>query len=96
MDTTQLKNGAEEGRRIVYAMTRILDKLMADYPVALYELIALCRDPEHELFGNASEVLRGWNLINDVRQVHDSIRNIVLSATEGEGFDLHLVSPVAT
>jgi len=73
-----------------------LTNLMRENPIAFYELVMKCRNPEHELFGNTGEVLSPLNLIQPNGHVHDGIRNIVLSATEGEELDMTLGSPVST
>jgi len=54
-----------------------------------------CRDETHKLFGNTGEVLKKLGLVQDDDGVHTSIRNVVLSAVEGEGLGLILDSPVA-
>jgi len=71
-----------------------LKALMASDPIAFFELSELCKDRSHKLFGNTGEKLSKLGLIQN-GTVHGSIRNIVLSAVEGEMLDMQLVSPIA-
>jgi hypothetical protein len=57
-------------------------------PVAFYELVQLCRDPEHKLFGNTGDKLKSLSLIQDNGQSHNSVREIVLKYTDGDGLDM--------
>jgi hypothetical protein len=93
MKTVILKNGAEEAEPLVNVTMMSLRKLMEEQPIAFYEFVELCKDSKHQLFGNASEVLNRLGLIHG-GAVHDSIRNIVLSATKGDGFEMELINPV--
>lgn len=63
--------------------------------IVLYELVACCRDRNHQPFGNAGEKLAALELRREDGTIHESIRNIVLSAASGEGLDLTLGSPLA-
>lgn len=93
METVTLKNGAEEPQILVAGTMLSLRTLHKDHPVALYELMMLCRQPDHELFGNARNILESFGLIEPNGQPHDSTRNIVLSAMEGDGFEARLTNP---
>jgi len=93
MKTLVLKNGSEEAEPLVKVTMMSLRNLMETNLIAFYELVCLCRDGKHQLFGNTGEVLGKFSLVSN-GQVHDSIRNIVLSAAEGEGLDMRLTNPV--
>ena len=95
MKMVQLKNGTEEALPLVAVMVMTLRRLYKDHAIAFYELHEICKDHTHKPFGNAGEILRGLRLLEPDGKVHGSIRNIVLSAVSGEGFDLTLGSPVA-
>jgi len=58
--------------------------------------VMLARDPKHVIFGNNGEELVRSGLLDSNHQMHDVIRNIVLSATEGDGVDMILRSPRAS
>ena len=91
----KLKNGSEEAEPLVRVTIMSLRMLMESDPIAFYELFELCKDRNHKMFGNAGEKLAKLGLVGAAGHVHDSIRNIVLSAVEGEGLDMCLVSPIA-
>ncbi|MBD3330043.1 hypothetical protein GF354_00765 [Candidatus Peregrinibacteria bacterium] len=96
MEAARLKNGSEEFKPLVQMTMASLSKLAETNPIAFYELVMKCREQGHELFGNTGEVLQSLALIQDERgTVHDSIRNVVLSAVEGDGLDMTLRSPFA-
>lgn len=93
METVKLKNGTEEVEVLVQTTMIALENVVNTNPIAAYELVELCKDASHKPFGNAGDILEDLSLVNN-GQVHTSIKNIVLSAFEGEGFDLHLTFPV--
>jgi hypothetical protein len=95
VDTTTLKTGAIVPSMMVPVTRMSLDHLLGSNPIAFYELVQLCRDNTHELFGNTRDTLRGLSLIESDGLPHDVVRQIVLSSVYGEGLGLWLTSPVA-
>lgn len=96
VQTVRLRNGAEEVKSLVSMILFTLKDMWSKGEVTtVYELAMLCRDPEHKLFGDTGDVLKKLSLVQPDGRVHDSIRNIVLSAVEGEGLDMRLQSPIA-
>ncbi len=98
-EVVTLKNGMQEVKQLVAVTTMSLRGLMAQKPIVFYELVQLCRNGDHRLFGRSGDDLKALSLVSqhgDQWHVHDSIRNIVLSASEGEGMDLKFVNPLAT
>lgn len=93
-ETVQLKNGAVEVKVFVASMMLILDRLVEEKPVAALDLVMKCRDPNYEFFSDNEEILRDRKLVEKHGTIHSSIRNIVLSAFEGDGFDIVLCSPI--
>lgn len=102
METVLLKNGVEEVKPLVAGTMLSLRTLLKDQPMAFYELVELCRDATHQIWGDLSEELEKVGLISlhtlesgsIVPIVHSSIRNIVISAVSGSGLDMALKSPV--
>jgi hypothetical protein len=41
-------------------------------------------------------VLRGYDLLDSSGQMHSTARDVILAATEADGFDVRLVSPYAS
>ena len=71
-----------------------LNMLMETNPIAAYELVQICKNPNHKMFGNTEEVLVDLSLLSE-DGVHSVIKNVVMSAFEGEGLDMCLTSPLA-
>jgi|688.fasta_scaffold817402_3 hypothetical protein len=93
MQTVTLKNGAEEALPLVTVTMMSLRTLMEQNPIVFYELVTKCRDSNHRFFGNTGDSLKQLGLVQAGEHIHDSVRNIVLSAVKGDGFDMSLGSP---
>ncbi len=93
-----LKNGAQEAQSLVEVIMLSLQHLIQDNPIVFYELVMKCRDRSHQFWGDTGKSLKELNLVGPGADdaIHESICNIVLSATEGDGLDMKLVSPIAT
>jgi hypothetical protein len=97
-ETVLLRTGIEEVKPLVKITMVILKRLYEEKPIVLYELAQLCRDRDHEPWGKCGDDLVERKLIQKTENgyhVHDSIRNIVLAAIDGEGVDMVLRSPLA-
>ncbi len=95
MEMVKLKNGSEELKSLVAVVMASIKKLN---PLAAYDLIMLCRDRDYRPWGEAGNILKSLCLVTqsgDQWHVHCSIRNIVLSAADGEGIHMSIGSPVA-
>jgi hypothetical protein len=64
-------------------------------PIAFYELACVCKDRSHQTFGDTGETLVTRGLLERSGQPHGLVRDVVLSAVSGEGFDMTLGSPLA-
>jgi hypothetical protein len=98
--TVMLRNGASEAEALVATTMMALERLLdGGQGIRFYELVTLCRDPDHVILGNSGEKLAELCLVDLVPgqapKVHDSIRNIVLSAVHGENASMALRSPLA-
>ena len=93
LETVRLKNGSEEVASLVSVTMMSLQHLMQDKPIVLYELVEVCRDRDHKPFGLTGQDLEDLGLMN-AGCVHDSIKNVVLSAVEGTGLEMTLGNPV--
>ena len=94
METIKLRNGAEEAKPLVAVTMMHLETLMNERPLALYDLVMRCRDTNYEFFGTNGDYLKSLNLVGQDGSIHGSIRNIILSAIDGDGIDMVLRSPV--
>lgn len=94
METVVLKNGATEAVGLVTVTMISLETLIKKNPMMLYELVEVCKDPTHKIWGDFGKELRDLALLEMNFQPHGSIKNIVLSAVEGEGVDMTIGNPV--
>jgi len=88
-----LKNGSQEFGPFVSATMLSLERLFDRTPIIGHELVMKCRDSNHHLFGDAASLLIARSLVSPDKTIHESIRNIVLSAVTGEDLDMILGSP---
>lgn len=95
MDVTKLKNGREEATVLVTVTMATLKHLMKTKPIVLFEFVSKCRDSAHELFGCSGADLKALSLIDEGGTPHNSVKNIVLSAIEGEGLEMTIGDPRA-
>lgn len=94
METVELRNGAVEATPLVTVAMMSLRHLMNEKPLALYDLVMVCRDSSYEWFGDNLQESQNLSLVQPDGKVHESIRNIVLAAVTGDGLDMRLESPV--
>ena len=93
METVVLKNGSQEVRTLVVVVMMSLEELIGKDSITFYELVMFCRDQSHKFFGSTQGTLERLGLLQN-GTVHDSVRNIVLSAVEGDGLEMCLRNPV--
>jgi hypothetical protein len=96
IEVVKLKNGAELQKSLVITISISIKQLFETRPIAAYELVMKCRNPNHRLFGQTGKDLQDAALLDSANRVHDAIRNVVLSGVIGEGFGMTWTSPVAT
>ena len=102
METVNLKNGSSEVKPLVAATMHSLNAVLEgsgdalNGMLAFYELVQKCKNPSHEIWSDAqSTLLMSLSLIDANGDVHSSIKNVVLSAAQGDGLELSLGSPYA-
>lgn len=93
-----LKNGTQESEiavRVVMISLRGLLRGDLLEMSALYDLIMLCRNQDHKFCDDRiKQLLASRSLLQSNGRVHDTIRNVVLSAATVDGFDIRLSDPV--
>lgn len=94
--TVRLRNGTEGTKQFVAVMMIALKGLMEKHPIALYDLHEMAKDSAHQPFGNSKQILSDLYLISDDNSIHESCRNVILSAMEGEGRNLRLTNPLSS
>ena len=101
MEFVKLKNGSEEPTLAVATIMLSLKHLMKPSEnvgniLAFCDLAMKCRNPDYQVSGQALDTLQRLGLLESDGGVHDITKNIVLSAAEGDGIDMKLVSPIAS
>ena len=96
MKVAILKNGSKEASSLVTVTMMNLRKLIESEPIAFFELVSMARDSTHKPFGNTNEVLQRFGLLDTNNCMHDSIKNIILSASTGGGLDMMLDNPIVS
>jgi len=96
MESVKLLNGSEEADVLVTVVMMSLKSLWNEGlagVLAVYDLHQLCQNPNYSAM--YIKHLNSLNLVSDDGSVHDSIRNVVMSAVQGEGLEMTLRSPIA-
>jgi len=90
----RLKNGSVERTSFVSATFISLKKLMRgmDSIKVLYDLVELCRN-NTPVVPATEKFLKDRSLLDSSGNLHSSVKNVVLSAVEGEGLGIKLVNP---
>lgn len=94
MESVMLKNGSEEAIVMVSTVNASISTLMQEKPMVFYELVMKCRDANHQFFGQAGQDLIDLALAQTDGSIHGSVKNIVLSGTEGDGLDMTWGNPI--
>ncbi len=94
MKAVELKNGTQEADVLVKTTMMLLGVIAEQQPMATLNLVMRCRDSDYKYWGNSEQILKDNGLITH-GVIHDSVRNVVLSAFEGEGLGIKLVNPLA-
>ncbi|HKX73335.1 MAG TPA: hypothetical protein VJM32_04945 [Candidatus Saccharimonadales bacterium] len=95
MEPQVVRTGESVPGLIVNVAMQCLDELLAADHVAFVELVRHCRDHNHALAREYLERIRAVArpLLLDTDRVHDLMRHVVISGTEGDGLDMRLVDP---
>ena len=94
-ETVTLKNGSDESQAVVMISLIALDMLMNRQFAAFSNLVMKCRGQKRNFTDENRKTLMEYGLISDDGSIKPFVRNIVLSAVTGEGFDLILGSPIS-
>ena len=89
----QLANGTFVPDVLVTTTMIVLRDLVDNDAISFYELAMKCRDASHPFWGSTEETLKKAALIEENGEIHDSIKNIVLSAVKGDELEMTLGSP---
>ena len=93
----KLKNGSDECVATIVVTQMIINSMFSEdylYPMAFWDLARKCQDSNYKIFEVNQKVLIDVGLMDSNKNIHQSIKNIVLSSIEGSGLDIHLVNPI--
>lgn len=99
LEMVRLKNGSEVPKATVITTMINLGNLRNSMPgiLALYDLTELCKNPDYDV-SFTKDTLLSLALVSQKSTekitVHDDVKNILLSAVEGEGMNIDLCSPI--
>jgi len=100
LEIVTLKNGSTETRLAVVATYANLRRIIKaeNYnhtkALALSVLVDHCRDPQCPIEPEQRECLQQLGLLQQDGTVHTTIKNIIVCAVVGEGFELYLQNPM--
>ena len=92
-----LNNGSTEPQPVVVSTYMSLTTLWKEGlggMCAVLELVDQCKDPRKSIGSHSLKKLKGLALVQPDGRIHQTIKNVVLSAASGEGSEMTLVSPV--
>lgn len=98
MNIVKLRNGAEEAEPVILTTMMSLRSLWDSGLtgiLAVYDLAEICKGGGYAPSNDTLETLKQHALLQSDGKPHGAVRNIVLSAVQGDGLDVRLSSPVA-
>ncbi len=94
MEWVTLRTGEHLPASTVQMTVASLKILLGCDPAGFEELVAVCRNPQHQVQTQYRKLLESHYLLQDARP-RPEIRAIVLAAVEGDGLDLHVTDPIS-
>jgi len=90
----KLRNGTVVSEAAMVTTMMNLRALKEENNIAFYEFVQKCKNPQHSIFGGTSteKIISEAGLMSEGK-ISEDIRNVALSAIEGEALDIHLVNP---
>jgi hypothetical protein len=90
----ELKDGTEELSMVIISTINELKAINKYSPLAFYEFIILCRNPEYKITHQPYlYLLKEMHLISHNGKIHNSIRNIANNAISGKGESMKIGMP---
>lgn len=94
MQTVKLRNGTEEVAMMVPIIMMHLKSMFADDPIAAYEIVMHARDRNHPPWNETMTArFKSLSLLESDGRMHDTVRNIIVSAVTGDLLDMTLRDP---
>ena len=93
LKTVKLRNGTEEAEPLITVVCISLEHLFKTKPMAFYDLVMKTRDGNYQVFSPNIPILDSLHLYPQCGTQHESIRNVVLSCSRGEGLEMEFILP---
>jgi hypothetical protein len=93
--TVMLRTGARVPREAALAIWLNIRTLRQRNWIALYEAVLLARHPGYVLAADSVTTLHAWSVLGGDGLMRDTVRAVLLAATEGDGAEMILRSPFA-
>lgn len=96
MDPVEVRTGEHIPLFIVTASFEALQALLQKDPLAFIELVRHCRDHNHvisEQYEQRIKAVSGVFYQGGGNRVHDFTKHVIVSAVEGDGMTMRIVSP---
>lgn len=97
MQMLALNNGSTEPQPAVVATFMSLSGLWKEGiggMCAVIDLVDRCKNPQHRIDQRSERKLKELALIEPDGRIHQTVKNVALSAARGNGPDMTLVSPI--
>lgn len=97
MQMVALNNGSVEPQPAVIATFMSLSGLWKggiSGMCAVIDLVDRCKNPQHRIDQESERTLKSLALLEHDGRIHETVRNIALSAAKGDGPDMVLISPI--
>ncbi|HUD02610.1 MAG TPA: hypothetical protein VMR46_01130 [Candidatus Paceibacterota bacterium] len=97
MEMLALKNGSSVPKPAVIAIMMSVNSLWEEGlggMCAVIDLVDRCKNPNHKIADDVMLQLKASRLIEPEGRIHEAVKDVVLSATEGEGVEMTIGSPV--
>ena len=65
-------------------------RLFAEQPIACLELVRLCRDRGHTMWGDTAAIAARYGLLESDGRPHDVVREVICARFAGEGLEMRL------
>ena len=94
LEELKLKNGSTEVNVVIAATVMNLKRLITETPGVFYDVVMKARDESYELFNSIGDIRNESPLLEPDGSMRQDIRNIIMSATDGDEGDMHIVDPI--
>jgi hypothetical protein len=93
MRMVKLRNGDTVPWPIVVGITERMNDLLDDQPFLFFELVSHARDRHRRWTADDLAALAATRIVDEQGNFPTAARNVVLAASDGDGFAMRMVDP---